>query len=75
MLSSYRRLARLAHPDCSPADPSAAERFAALNAARTDLLAYCRSRGQADGAVGGPTVMVMIDRNGDTGVPEEGRRC
>lgn len=72
MISSYRRLARLAHPDRSPADPSAAERFAALNAARTDLLAYCRSRGQADGS-GCPAIMVMIDRNGDTAVLEEGR--
>jgi hypothetical protein len=73
VISSYRRLARLAHPDRSPADPSAAERFAALNAARTDLLAYCRSRGQADGSGSDPAIMVMIDRNGDTAVPEEGR--
>ncbi len=73
VISSYRRLARLAHPDRSPADLSAAERFAALNAARTDLLAYCRSRGQADGSDGAPAIMVMIDRNGDTAVGGEGR--
>ena len=41
VLASYRQLARQAHPDQNPDDPSAAERFAALGAARADLLAYC----------------------------------
>ena len=45
VLSSYRRLARQFHPDSQPACPDAAQRFAALNAARTDLLAYARGQG------------------------------
>ncbi len=73
VLSSYRRLARRAHPDQNPADPTAAERFAALGAARADLLAYCRSRSRADAADGEPTLLVMIERNGDSAAPEEGR--
>jgi hypothetical protein len=78
VLSSYRQLARRTHPDRSPDDPNAAERFAALGAARADLLAYCRSRARAYAADGEPTLMVMIERNGestppgDTG-PEEDR--
>ena len=73
VLSSYRRLARQVHPDHNPADPSLAERFAALSAARADLLAYCRSRGRADGTDCGATLMVMIERNGDCAAPEDGR--
>jgi hypothetical protein len=53
------------HPDNNLGDPGAAERFAALNAARADLLAYCRSRGHADAANGAPTLMMMIERTGD----------
>lgn len=79
VLASYRQLARQAHPDQNPDDPSAAERFAALGAARADLLAYCRSRSRADAVNGEPTLMVMIERNGDSAPadgsarPEEGR--
>jgi hypothetical protein len=65
VLTSYRRLARRMHPDNNLGDPGAAERFAALNAARADLLAYCRSRGHADAANGAPTLMMMIERTGD----------
>lgn len=71
VLTSYRRVARTMHPDNNLADPSAAERFAALNAARADLLAYCRSRGHADMAGGGPTLMMMIERTGENLAPGE----
>lgn len=66
---SYRRLARQAHPDRNPTDPTAPERFAALTAARADLLAYCRSRARADATDGESTLVVMIERSGD-GVPQ-----
>ena len=65
VLSSYRRLARDVHPDHHPADGNAVKRFAALGAARADLLAYCRTRARADAADGGPALMVTIGRNGD----------
>ena len=73
VLTSYRRLARQMHPDNNLGDPGAAERFAALNAARSDLLAYCHSRGHADAAGSGPTFMMMIERTGDGLSPAEGR--
>ena len=44
VLSRYRQLAREFHPDHQQDDSDAAQRFAALNAARGDLLAYARSR-------------------------------
>ncbi len=69
VLSSYRRLARRVHPDHNPADPTAAERFAALTAARADLLAYCRSRARADATDGESTLVVTIERSGDA-VPQ-----
>lgn len=72
VLSSYRRLAREVHPDRRPAGHAAADRFAALNAARADLLAYSRSRLRANAADGGPALMVTIGPNGD-GMAGEGR--
>jgi hypothetical protein len=63
--SSYRRLARRAHPDRNPADPMGAERFAVLTAARADLLAYCR----ADATDGESALVATIERSGD-GVPQ-----
>lgn len=71
VLASFRRLAPQAHPDQNPADPSAPDRFAALSAARADLLAYCRSRSSADAGDGEPSLLVMIERNGDSS-PEDG---
>lgn len=68
VVSSYRRLARRVHPDHHPADSTAAERFAALTAARADLVAYCRSRARADETDGESTLVVTIERSGD-GVP------
>ncbi|MBI4498615.1 MAG: GvpL/GvpF family gas vesicle protein [Chloroflexi bacterium] len=46
--ASYRRLAARAHPDRHPNDPTATERFAALAAAHTRVLAYLHGqRGDA----------------------------
>jgi Gas vesicle synthesis protein GvpL/GvpF/DnaJ domain len=73
VLSSYRRLARQMHPDHHPADPTAAQRFAALSAAKTDLLAYCGSRMQGDQAGSGPTLMVVIQPSGNGSAPGEDR--
>jgi hypothetical protein len=70
VLSSYRQLARKLHPDHNAADPAAGQRFAALNAARDDLLAYCRSRARADS--GGPALMVTIERSGSVAAPGKG---
>lgn len=67
VLSSYRRLARKLHPDHNAADPAAGHRFAALGAARDDLLAYCRSRAGTD--TGGPELMVVIERSGSRAAP------
>jgi len=63
VLASYRRLARQCHPDQNAADPAAAKRFAALSAARSDLLSYCRVRAQA-GSDGGPALALTIGRIG-----------
>ena len=73
MLSSYRRLARQLHPDSQPASPDAAQRFAALSAARTDLLAYARGQAWVD-AADGPALMVMIGRGEQDGAVLAGRR-
>lgn len=63
VLAAYRRLARQVHPDLTPSDPAAAGRFAALTAARADLLAYSRSRAWAGTEAGVPALMMTI---GDT---------
>jgi hypothetical protein len=73
VLSSYRRLARQFHPDCQPAGTDAAQRFAALNAARADLLAYARGRAWVDAAEG-PALMVTIGRSEQDGTALDGRR-
>ena len=73
VLSSYRRLARQSHPDGQRAGPDAAQRFAALNAARADLLAYARSRAWVD-AADGPALMVTIGRSEQDGAALDGRR-
>jgi hypothetical protein len=65
VLAGYRRLAPQVHPDRNPADGSAAERFAALRAARDDLLAYCRNRGQDKD----PAFLVTIGRAGNGTAP------
>ena len=67
VLSSYRQLARKLHPDHNAADPGAGQRFAALSAARDDLLAYCRSQAGRD--TGDPALMVTIERNGNGVAP------
>jgi len=63
VLSSYRQLARQWHPDRNLADPAAAKRFAALSAAKGDLLAYCRGPAGA-GPAGAAALMVTIGRDG-----------
>jgi Gas vesicle synthesis protein GvpL/GvpF/DnaJ domain len=68
VLSSYRRLACKLHPDHNATDPAAGQRFAALGAARDDLLAYCRSR---PGTAAGPALMVAIERSGSGAAPEK----
>ena len=73
VLSSYRRLARESHPDGQQADSDAAQRFAALNAARGDLLAYARSRAWVD-AADGPALMVTIGRSEQDGAALDGGR-
>lgn len=62
VLSRYRQLAREFHPDHQQDDSNAAQRFAALNAARADLLAYARSRARV-AAVDGPALTVTIGRS------------
>ena len=59
VLSSYRRLARQSYPDGQPDGTDAAQRFTALNAARTYLLAYALSRARVD-TPDGPALMVTI---------------
>jgi len=73
VLSSYRQLARQFHPDSQPAGTDAAQRFAALNAARADLLAYARGRAWVD-AADGPALMVTIGRSEQDGAVLDGRR-
>ena len=73
VLSSYRRLARQSHPDGQPAGTDAAARFTALNAARTDLLAYARSRARVD-AADSPALMVTIGPDEQYGAALDGRR-
>jgi hypothetical protein len=70
--SRYRQLARQFHPDSRPAGSDAADRFAALGAARADLLAYARGRALGDSA-GCPELMVRIGRSEDDVAPD-GRR-
>jgi len=71
--SRYRELARQFHPDSQPAGSDAAQRFAALGAARTDLLAYARGRARGESA-GGPALMVTIGRSEQDGAVLDGRR-
>ena len=73
VLSSYRRLARQSHPDGQPAGTDAAARFTALNAARTDLLAYARSRARAD-AADSPALMVTIGPDEQYAAALDGQR-
>lgn len=73
VLSRYRELARQFHPDCQQSGSEAAQRFAALNAARADLLAYARGRARADPA-GGPALMVTIGRGEQDGATLDGQR-
>lgn len=63
VLSRYRQLAMEFHPDLQPADGDAAKRFAALSAARADLLAYARSRARVSAADGDPALLVRIGRD------------
>jgi Gas vesicle synthesis protein GvpL/GvpF len=68
VLSRYRQLAREFHPDLEQpvpqqADGAAAKRFAALGAARADLLAYARAQARASGidaAGSDPALLVTI---------------
>ena len=73
VLSSYRRLARQSHPDGQPGGTDAAARFTALNAARTDLLAYARSRARAD-AADSPALMVTIGPDEQYAAALDGQR-
>ena len=73
VLSSYRRLARQSHPDGQQAGTDAAARFTALNAARTDLLAYARSRARAD-AADSPALMVTIGPDEQYAAALDGQR-
>jgi Gas vesicle synthesis protein GvpL/GvpF/DnaJ domain len=59
VLSRYRQLAREFHPDHQQADSGAVQRFAALSAARADLLAYAQSRAWMQTA-DGPALTVTI---------------
>jgi hypothetical protein len=73
VLTSYRRLARQFHPDCQLAGTDAAQRFAALNAARSDLLAYARGRTCGD-AADGSALMVTVGRSEQDGAALDGRQ-
>ncbi len=73
VLSRYRELARQFHPDGQQSGSDAGQRFAALNAARADLLAYARCRARADPA-GGPALMVTIGRGEQDGATLDGQR-
>jgi len=74
VLARYRQLARQLHPDRRPADEGAAARFAALTAARADLLAYARSCSQARRADGGPALMVTVGQDDIDGAVLAGLR-
>lgn len=68
VLSRYRQLAREFHPDLRQAIPrqadgEAVQRFAALGAARADLLAYARGRARANAGDGAPALLVTIGRD------------
>ena len=55
------------------AGTDAAQRFTALNAARTDLLAYARSRVRVD-AADGPALIVTIGPSEQDGAALDGQR-
>lgn len=68
----YRELARQFHPDRQPAADVA--RFAALTAARADLLAYVRGRGQASAGGDGPALVVTVGQGDAAGAVLAGLR-
>jgi hypothetical protein len=73
VLSSYRRLARQSHPGGQPGGTDAAQRLTALNAARTDLLAYARSHARVE-AADGPALMVTIGPSEQDGAAPDAQR-
>ncbi len=75
VLSSYRRLARQSHPGGLRGGTDAAQRLTAqiLNAARTDLLAYTRSRARVE-AADGPALMVTIGPSEQDGAAPDAQR-
>lgn len=60
VVAGYRRRSVRLHPDRHPGDADASARFAALAAARTDLLACCREA--VPGAEPGSLLVLTVDR-------------